>query len=98
MSMDAYTHPVAKRRVNMLLEPELYQRVRRLADRLPGGTVTAVVEEALESSLPVMELAADSIERYRDDDQQAKRSFVEALARHTMLTLFEGADEEEKKA
>jgi len=65
-----------KKRVNLYLTKANYARLQRVVAQLPGVSVSSLVDEVIEVSLPMLERLAESL---RSGDPEALRRSV-ALA------------------
>lgn len=73
-------------RTSHTLPPELHQRLRDLAARLPGASVSTIIETAVEMHLPHLEAAAAA---YDAPEDQREEAVMEALLRSFMNTVRE---------
>ena len=81
-----------KPRVSITLEPEVYERIKRVADSAPGMNMSLVINELCALSLPVLEDMGKALreainERGQLDVPRAK----DALAKWAGAQLFEFA-------
>lgn len=81
-----------RKRVNITLSPDVHERVKALVQRLPGGTVSAVIEESLESMLPMMEMAADAMLKHGKDTKEAREAFATEFVRTLIVDELEKED------
>lgn len=76
----------AKRRIRprltITVDPEVYRQLHEVRDLLPGSSLSGIVSELLEVSLPVFEGVVDTLKEARDDDGQLDEARArDALAR-----------------
>lgn len=57
-----------KPRISLTLDPEVYGRLRAVRDRIPGASLSGVVNELLAVSLPVMEEMAKALRESQRED------------------------------
>jgi hypothetical protein len=66
--------------LTVTVDPDIKARVRALADQIPGGTLSGIVEELLKTTLPMMEAAFQVMQEAKREDG----SLDEAAARERM--------------
>lgn len=71
-------------RTSHTLPADLHQRLKDLAARLPGASVSTIIEAAVEMQLPHLEAAAAAMDAPEEDREEA---VMEAILRSVMNTL-----------
>jgi hypothetical protein len=75
-----------RRRVTLTLPPELHDRAKAVLADIPGATLSALVEDALEGMLPALENLAAA---YRDGGEDAARRALAHTLGEELLGLRE---------
>lgn len=87
-----------KIRVNLMLTKTNHERLRELRERVPGVTMSDVVNEVLDGSLPSMEAMLDKADELgRDeflaDEEAQEDTFTRVMAQQMVEKMF-GTQEE----
>ena len=81
-----------KPRISLTLEPEVYDRLIRLRDTVPGMTASGLVNEVLAAALPAMEDMGKALRRAFDEagnlDEGRARDELARWAGAQMLNLM----------
>jgi hypothetical protein len=79
--------------LTVTVDPETKARIRALAAKIPGGTLSGVVEELVKTTLPMMEAAVQVMhDSKRSDgtlDEVAARERMGAWIGTQLLTLYD---------
>lgn len=80
------------KRVNLMLDPDVYQRVRKAVDKLPGVTVSEVVRDCLEESVGYLEALAEAVD---SGDMTAGRAALAKQFGDAFVRMALGEEEED---
>lgn len=75
---------MAKIRVNLYLDEDIYKKAKAVVDQIPGGSISALVNDVLEQAVPSFE---HILEAAKAGDSEAQAKMMSHLLANQLLSL-----------
>lgn len=75
---------MAKMRVNLYLDEDIYRKAKSLVEQVPGSSVSGLVDEVLEGAIPMLE---QTLEAAKAGDTEAQAKMMSHLFANQLLKL-----------